>query len=203
MPELLAGEPDQLHEKVPQAVNLNAFPTTFILGRDGRVRGVHAGFPGPGSGEFYRKAERDISTEVEQLLKERVELTPLIDKTAAAGARLQATLRVRLPTDVHVQSDKPNDPSLIATALTVTSPPGVTVNRIVYPSASNLAQAGRDKPLAVFGPEFVIQVQLTVDADAAPGEITVPAQLRYQACDERMCFPPSRASTSWVFTVTK
>jgi peroxiredoxin len=68
---LLAGIPDQLQEKVPQAVNLNAFPTTFLLGRDGRVRAVHAGFPSPGSGEFYRKAERDIVAEVERLLAER------------------------------------------------------------------------------------------------------------------------------------
>ena len=55
---LLAGEPDDVEAKVPQAVNLNAFPTTFLLGRDGRVRAVHAGFPSPGSGEFYSKAER-------------------------------------------------------------------------------------------------------------------------------------------------
>jgi thiol-disulfide isomerase/thioredoxin len=68
---LLAGEPEQLAEKVPQAVNLNAFPTTFFIGRDGRVRGVHAGFPSAGSGEFYGKAKRDITSRVERLLAER------------------------------------------------------------------------------------------------------------------------------------
>ena len=68
---LLAGEPEQLAEKVPQAVNLNAFPTTFILGRDGRVRAVHAGFPSPGSSEYYAKAKRDITAQVERLLAER------------------------------------------------------------------------------------------------------------------------------------
>jgi thiol-disulfide isomerase/thioredoxin len=72
---LVPGEPDELAEKVPQAVNLNAFPTTFILGRDGRVRGVHAGFPSPGSGEFYTKAEREITQQVERLLAERVPST--------------------------------------------------------------------------------------------------------------------------------
>ena len=56
---------------MPQAVNLNAFPTTFLLGRDGRVRAVHAGFPSPGSGDFYTKAERDITREVERLIAER------------------------------------------------------------------------------------------------------------------------------------
>jgi thiol-disulfide isomerase/thioredoxin len=68
---LLPGEPDELAAKVPQAENLNAFPTTFLVGRDGRVRGVHAGFPSPGSGEYYTKAEREITTQVEQLLAER------------------------------------------------------------------------------------------------------------------------------------
>lgn len=68
---LVPGEPDQLEEKVPQAVNLNSFPTTFFIGRDGRVRAVHAGFPSPGSGEFYLKAERDITEQVERLLAER------------------------------------------------------------------------------------------------------------------------------------
>ena len=44
---LLPGEPDQLNEKVPQAENLNAFPTTFILGRDGRVPGGARRLPEP------------------------------------------------------------------------------------------------------------------------------------------------------------
>ena len=68
---LVAGEPDQAEEKLPQAVNFNAFPTTFILGRDGKVRGVHAGFPSPGSGEFYSKAEHEMTEIVEKLLAER------------------------------------------------------------------------------------------------------------------------------------
>ncbi len=67
---LVAGEPDELAEKVPQAENLNAFPTTFVLGRDGRVRAVHAGFPSPGSGAFYTKAEREMTEQVEGLLTE-------------------------------------------------------------------------------------------------------------------------------------
>ena len=68
---LLPGEPDQLADKVPQAENLNAFPTTFLVGRDGRVRAVHAGFPSPGSGEFYTRAEHEITEQVERLLAER------------------------------------------------------------------------------------------------------------------------------------
>ena len=72
---LLAGVPDQLSERVPQAVNLNAFPTTFILGRDGRVRAVHAGFPSPASGSFYTAALDEVTTQIETLLAEPADVS--------------------------------------------------------------------------------------------------------------------------------
>ena len=72
---LVPGEPDTASAKLPQAVNLNAFPTSFFVGRDGRVRSTHAGFPSPGSGEYYTKAERDVTAEIEKLLAERVPTT--------------------------------------------------------------------------------------------------------------------------------
>ena len=67
---LVPGEPGQLAEKLPQAENLNSWPTTFFLGRDGRVRGVHAGFAGRASGEFYTKTKREVTLLVERLLAE-------------------------------------------------------------------------------------------------------------------------------------
>jgi thiol-disulfide isomerase/thioredoxin len=70
---LLPGEPSQLNEKVPQGVNLNSFPTTFFLGRDGRVRSAHAGFPGAASGKFHEEAKHEITALVERLLAERAQ----------------------------------------------------------------------------------------------------------------------------------
>jgi thiol-disulfide isomerase/thioredoxin len=67
---LLAGTPDDRDAKLTQPVNLNSWPTTFFLGRDGRVRFVHAGFPGPASGELYRKAAHEFNSQVESLLAE-------------------------------------------------------------------------------------------------------------------------------------
>ena len=37
-------------EALPQLVNFGAYPTTIFLGRDGRVRSVHAGFASPATG---------------------------------------------------------------------------------------------------------------------------------------------------------
>jgi len=70
---LVAGEPREASDKLPQTVNMNSFPTTFFLGRDGRVRAAHAGFPGKASGSFHEEAKKEITHTVEQLLAERVQ----------------------------------------------------------------------------------------------------------------------------------
>jgi thiol-disulfide isomerase/thioredoxin len=67
---LLPGEPKDLNDKMPQGVNLNSFPTTFFLGRDGRVRSAHAGFPGRATGRFHTEAKEEITALVERLLAE-------------------------------------------------------------------------------------------------------------------------------------
>jgi thiol-disulfide isomerase/thioredoxin len=69
---LLGGVPDDRDAKLTQPVNLNSWPTTFFLGRDGRVRFVHAGFPGPASGALYRQAVKEFYAQVESLLAEKL-----------------------------------------------------------------------------------------------------------------------------------
>jgi thiol-disulfide isomerase/thioredoxin len=69
---LLAGEPSELQAKIPQAENLNAWPTTFFLGRDGKVHAVHAGFAAKASGEYNGELKREVTDTVEHLLAENV-----------------------------------------------------------------------------------------------------------------------------------
>ena len=69
-PVLLAGQESDVHERLPQAVNMTAWPTTFYLGRDGRVRSVHAGFAGVATGDFHRQLKEEVKELVERLLAE-------------------------------------------------------------------------------------------------------------------------------------
>jgi thiol-disulfide isomerase/thioredoxin len=77
---LIAGEPSEMWDKVPQAVNLNTWPATLFIGRDGRVKATHAGFASPASGEFYKQLKEEFTSNIERLLKE----SP--DQRAAADA---------------------------------------------------------------------------------------------------------------------
>jgi thiol-disulfide isomerase/thioredoxin len=68
---VLAGEPKQIGEKLPDAANLNTWPATFFVARDGRVRGAHAGFAGRATGDVHRKLEAELTRSVEALLAEK------------------------------------------------------------------------------------------------------------------------------------
>jgi thiol-disulfide isomerase/thioredoxin len=73
-PLLLAGTSDagSMADALPQLQDLTAFPTAIFLGRDGRVRRVHAGFHGLAAGPQHQQMVREFEREIEKLLQERV-----------------------------------------------------------------------------------------------------------------------------------
>ena len=136
-----------------------------------------------------------------QLRGIKAELDPVVDHAAVhAGTTVKAALIVRLPDGYHTQSNKPRDPSLIPTVLTISPPAGVTVDEIVFPPAHDFTQAGQAEPLAVFEREFVVGVQFTLGA-LPEGQVAVPALLRYQTCDQNVCYAPVKAELQWTLNV--
>jgi len=129
-------------------------------------------------------------------------ITPVVESTAVhAGRTERLAVRVGFPKGFHVQSNKPRDPDLIAATLRLTPPAGITVTEIVYPPSTDLKIAGLDQLAAVFGENFDIGAQVDVAPGAAVGDITIPAKLRYQACNETMCFPPKTLALEWKFRI--
>jgi thiol:disulfide interchange protein DsbD len=137
-----------------------------------------------------------------QARRPRAEITSLVESAAAhAGGPVRLALKVALPEGLHTQSNLPRDPTLIPTTLTIDAPAGVRIDEIVFPHATDLKQAGLDQPLAVFEREFAIGVQATLASSVAGGELSIPAHLRYQACDVNLCYPPSTADLQWTVAV--
>jgi thiol:disulfide interchange protein len=129
-------------------------------------------------------------------------LTPILETDAVrAGTTARAALVIRLPEGLHTNSNKPRDPLLIPIVLTFQPPAGVSVTEVVYPQPQDLRQEGSPLPLAVFEREFTIGVQMAVNSAAPAGELAVPASLRYQACDEKVCYPPVTLTTRWTVPV--
>ncbi len=82
---VIAGAPAEMWEKVPQAVNLNTWPATLFVGKDGRVRKIHSGFAAPASGEFNAELQAEFTSEIESLLAENPDQRASSDVPAKAG----------------------------------------------------------------------------------------------------------------------
>jgi len=141
------------------------------------------------------------SSAAAQMKRPRATVDPLVERPAHPGENARVALRVSLPEGLHTQSNKPRDETLIPTELTIDAPAGVTVKEIVWPPATDLNQAGADKPLAVFEQTFPIGVELALAPSVADGELVVPARLRYQACDANLCYPPANADVKWTIPI--
>jgi cytochrome c biogenesis protein CcdA len=130
------------------------------------------------------------------------EVTPIVESpTALAGSIVRLALRVQVPEGFHLQSNQPRDPDLIPTTLTFDPPVGVTPTEVVFPPATDFIQEGSPEPLAVFEHEFYIGVQVRIDDAQPQGTVTIPARLRYQACDDTVCFRPRTVDTAWTLQV--
>lgn len=70
-PVLLCGEPEEANTKLSQLVNWNTWPATLFIDRQGKVRGIHSGFPSPGSGDLFRQAKDEFNVEAGRLLAEK------------------------------------------------------------------------------------------------------------------------------------
>jgi len=68
---LLAGEPSEVSDKLPQASNLTTWPATFFVARSGLVQGAHAGFAGKATGVAHERLKAELRATVEKLLAEK------------------------------------------------------------------------------------------------------------------------------------
>ncbi len=69
-PLLLAGVSDKAAagSTLPDLTAVIAYPTTVFVGRDGKVRKIHTGFTGPGTGSHYRRLVAELEAAIEDLL---------------------------------------------------------------------------------------------------------------------------------------
>jgi thiol-disulfide isomerase/thioredoxin len=69
---LLAGdtESESREKALPMLNKLMSFPTSIILDRQHKVRKIHTGFAGPGTGAYYERFVEDFDLMIEKLLEE-------------------------------------------------------------------------------------------------------------------------------------
>ncbi len=72
-PLLVAGTKDKelVAKSLPALDKVVSFPTTIFIDKKGKVRKIHTGFSGPGTGKYYEDFVRDFNKTMDELLAEK------------------------------------------------------------------------------------------------------------------------------------
>ena len=106
------------------------------------------------------------------------------------NAAVQAKIPVSVRPGYHVNSNTPSEEYLIPLKLTWTFTGAIEGGSVTYPKPSLEKYEFAEKPLSVFTGDFELVTDFKVAANAPAGPGAAVGKLRYQACNDRACFPP-------------
>ena len=109
--------------------------------------------------------------------------------TVKRGATKEVKVTATLSDGFHLNSHTPAEDYLIPLTLKWTAGP-VEAAEPIYPKPQMVKVPFQAKPLSALTGKFEIVTQFKVPANAAPGLVMVAGKLRYQACNDKSCFPP-------------
>jgi len=115
---------------------------------------------------------------------------------AQRGSTVQAAIVLDIPGGYHVNSNRPVSKYAIATVVKVTAPNGVRVSPVSYPRAKvRRLKASNNEPFPVFEGRAVMRFTVTIPANFE-GIAELRASVRYQSCNDEVCFPPETRQIS-------
>jgi len=128
------------------------------------------------------------------------------DRMVAPGNRVTLVAEVKLPPGVHVYA--PQVQGYKPIQLAITPSPEFAPEPAVYPAPSVLYLAAIREHVPVFEGEFRITEDVTVarspdfvrSLDSAK-IIPIAGELKYQACDQKVCYPPTVVAVKWLLSV--
>ena len=117
------------------------------------------------------------------------------------GAVVQAKIPLIVDAGFHVNSNTPNEEYLIPLKLTWKSTGALEGGQVIYPKAMQEKYEFSEKPLSVFTGRFEVTANFKVSANAPAGPGVAGGQLRYQACNDKACFPPKTVEINVPYSV--
>jgi AhpC/TSA family/Disulphide bond corrector protein DsbC len=131
------------------------------------------------------------------------------DGTVVPGSRVSLIVGIEIPRDTHVYA--PGVQGYKPIQLTLHEVSGIELAPVVYPSSKMLYLEAIREHVPVFEGKFRIAEDATVSASPtsdivrslvpAGKAISITGELRYQACDKRVCYPPTSLPVMWSLQV--
>jgi hypothetical protein len=106
------------------------------------------------------------------------------------NVEVQVKIPVSVQAGFHVNSNTPNEEYLIPLRVTWTDTGALQPGAISYPKPRTERYDFSPKPLSVFTGDFDLLATFKVAPNAKAGPGIAAGKLRYQACNDKACFPP-------------
>jgi len=109
--------------------------------------------------------------------------------TAARGKATRGTIVLSIPGGLHANSNRPGSEYAIPTTVRL-SGPGIRVSSVSYPRGKNRKFSFSSDTINVYEGRASFPFSVTVPAAFRGSSIRVNASVRYQACNDEVCYPP-------------
>lgn len=117
-------------------------------------------------------------------------VAPPAEVALKRGVPATAKIKLKLPPGLHCNTNTPSDEYLIPLKLSFAPANGLESTAVTYPKGKDETYSFSKKPLNVYSGEFEVQAALKASAEAPAGPQVFNGKLRYQACNNSMCFAP-------------
>ncbi len=112
------------------------------------------------------------------------------------GRTVQGTVVMDIPSGFHVNSSRPLEKFLIATQLKIETPKGFRVGAVIYPRAVLRNFRFSKNRVSVYEGRATMRFSVMVPANFPSGASELKGYLRFQSCNDEVCFPPQTRDVS-------
>lgn len=145
-------------------------------------------------------AQMDLFGTESEAEEQVVEVSSALSVTAAtAGKTYQCAAIIDIVPEWHINSPYVTQDFLIPAELLPDTIPGLTPMGIRYPAGFEANLLG--EVMSVYGGRTVIPFSVTIGADVADGDYTLPLRFVFQPCNDKACLPPDTADIPLLITV--
>ena len=115
--------------------------------------------------------------------------------TAQQASTFQAAIVLDIPDGLHVNSNRPLGKYAIPTSVKVSAPKGLKITPVSYPPGRvrtfRFGEGAPEERLSVYEGRAIARFNVGVPADFEQGVAHVRVSVRFQSCNDEVCFPPA------------
>jgi DsbC/DsbD-like thiol-disulfide interchange protein len=122
--------------------------------------------------------------------------------TVAPGARVALNLDISPKPTMHVYA--PGQPNYIPISVTLDGNAAVKPATVTFPTPEKRDVKELGETQLVYSKPFRIVQNVAIAKTPSPkaGQLTIKGTVKYQACDESICYAPITVPVAWTLTVT-